>query len=61
MPTTASGTEAALAAEDDLPIPDMQQTRDYDLAAGYGNPYRWTHLVVIVVKTVMNRVRVPVS
>jgi Glycine/sarcosine/betaine reductase selenoprotein B (GRDB) len=26
---------------DDLPVPYMQRLRDYYLALGYGNPYRW--------------------
>jgi D-proline reductase (dithiol) PrdB len=33
------------AAEHDVPIPYMQRTRDYYLALGYGNPYRWAHFV----------------
>lgn len=32
------------AADDDAPIPYMQRTRDYYLALGYDNPYRWAHL-----------------
>lgn len=28
---------------DDAPIPYMQRTRDYYLALGYDNPYRWAH------------------
>ena len=31
------------AAEDDTPIAYMQRTRDWYLALGYGNPYRWAH------------------
>jgi hypothetical protein len=31
------------APEHDAPIPYMQRTRDYYLALGYGNPYRWAH------------------
>ncbi len=27
----------------DRPIPYMQRTRDWYLALGYGNPYRWAH------------------
>jgi D-proline reductase (dithiol) PrdB len=27
----------------DVPIPYMQRTRDYYLALGYANPYRWAH------------------
>jgi D-proline reductase (dithiol) PrdB len=30
-------------AEHDVPIPYMQRTRDYYIALGYGNPYRWAH------------------
>src|SRR5690606_33514398 len=37
--TSAGGPVAAL----DLPIPYMQRTRDYYLALGYDNPYRWAH------------------
>jgi Glycine/sarcosine/betaine reductase selenoprotein B (GRDB) len=33
----------AFAPEHDVPIPYMQRTRDYYLALGYGNPYRWAH------------------
>lgn len=29
--------------DDDRPIPYMQRTRDWYLALGYGNPYRWAH------------------
>jgi D-proline reductase (dithiol) PrdB len=35
------------AAEHDVPIPYMQRTRDYYLALGYGNPYRWAHFVEV--------------
>jgi hypothetical protein len=31
------------APEHDVPIPYMQRTREYYLALGYGNPYRWAH------------------
>lgn len=31
------------APEDDSPIPYMQRTREWYLALGYGNPYRWAH------------------
>jgi hypothetical protein len=31
------------APDHDVPIPYMQRTRDYYLALGYGNPYRWAH------------------
>ena len=33
------------AADHDVPIPYMQKTREYYLALGYGNPYRWAHHV----------------
>ena len=33
------------AADQDVPIPYMQKTREYYLALGYGNPYRWAHYV----------------
>jgi len=45
MTTTALDTATAVAAEHDVPIPYMQRTRDYYLALGYGNPYRWAHHV----------------
>ncbi len=31
------------ASDDDVPIAYMQRTRDWYLALGYGNPYRWAH------------------
>ena len=31
------------APEHDVPLPYMQRTREYYLALGYGNPYRWAH------------------
>lgn len=35
-------------AEDyDVPIPYMQRTRDYYLALGYDNPYRWAHFTEV--------------
>jgi hypothetical protein len=33
------------AADHDVPIPYMQRTREYYLALGYANPYRWAHHV----------------
>jgi len=33
----------AFAPADDVAIPYMQRTRDWYLALGYGNPYRWAH------------------
>jgi D-proline reductase (dithiol) PrdB len=35
----------SFAADDDVPIPYMQRTRDYYLALGYDNPYRWAHFL----------------
>jgi D-proline reductase (dithiol) PrdB len=35
--------EPVFAAEDDVPIAYIQRSRDYYLALGYGNPYRWAH------------------
>jgi hypothetical protein len=40
MPTS---TETDFALDDDVPIPYMQRTREYYLALGYNNPYRWAH------------------
>src|SRR2546423_6869266 len=31
--------------KDDDPIRYMQRTRDWYLALGYGNPYRWAHFI----------------
>ena len=45
MATIAPETKAVFAAEHDVPVPYMQRTRDYYLALGYGNPYRWAHYV----------------
>lgn len=38
-----SAIDAAMgfASEHDAPVPYMQRLRDYYLALGYGNPYRW--------------------
>jgi D-proline reductase (dithiol) PrdB len=61
MTTTAPETRAAFAAEDDVPIPYMQRTRDYYLALGYSNPYRWAHFVEVPftpLRTPLNRARV---
>src|SRR6266545_5366987 len=46
MATTVPETKA-VAAADDVPISYMQRTRDYYLALGYGNPYRWAHFVEV--------------
>jgi len=42
MATSTLDTKS-FTPEDDLPIPYMQRTREYYLALGYGNPYRWAH------------------
>jgi len=39
--------ELGFARDDDIPIPYMQRTRDYYLALGYGNPYRWAHFSAV--------------
>ena len=36
-------TDLGLASDEDVPIPYMTRTRDWYLALGYGNPYRWAH------------------
>ena len=36
-------TVAPFAPDDDVPLPYMQRTRDWYLALGYDNPYRWAH------------------
>lgn len=47
MTTIAPRRDGVFAAEHDVPIPYMQRTRDYYLALGYGNPYRWAHFVEV--------------
>ena len=47
MTPAAAATNAVFAAEHDVPIPYMQRTRDYYLALGYGNPYRWAHFAEV--------------
>src|SRR5262249_27517865 len=41
--TSTAGSKAGFAAVHDVPIPYTQRTRDYYLALGYSNPYRWAH------------------
>jgi hypothetical protein len=41
MSIDAQPAAAMMAADEDVPISYMQRTRDYYLALGYGNPYRW--------------------
>jgi D-proline reductase (dithiol) PrdB len=59
--TTVAGANAVGAEEDDVPIPYMQRTRDYYVALGYSNPYRWAHFVEVPfapLKTPLSRARV---
>jgi len=61
MTMFAHGAKAELAVEDDGPIPYMQRTRDYYVALGYGNPYRWAHFAEVPftpLRTPLNRARV---
>jgi hypothetical protein len=61
MTTTAQGTTAVPTAEDDVPIPYMQRTREYYAALGYGTPYRWAHFVDVPfapLRTPLSRARV---
>ncbi len=39
----SAGVELAFAAEDDVPIRYIERTRNYYVALGYANPYRWAH------------------
>ncbi|HZK90547.1 MAG TPA: glycine/sarcosine/betaine reductase selenoprotein B family protein [Stellaceae bacterium] len=41
--SAAADDGLGFAPEHDSPIAYMQRTRDYYLALGYGNPYRWAH------------------
>jgi D-proline reductase (dithiol) PrdB len=47
MPIESNQTELdallGFAPDDDSPIAYMKRTRDWYLALGYGNPYRWAH------------------
>jgi len=40
---TTAAPKVDLAMDEEGPVPYMQRTRDYYLALGYGNPYRWAH------------------
>jgi D-proline reductase (dithiol) PrdB len=42
-----STTSPGLAPADDVPIAYMQRTRDYYVALGYGEPYRWAHFLEV--------------
>jgi D-proline reductase (dithiol) PrdB len=46
-PTPPSDAELGFAPDEDAPIPYMKRTRDWYLALGYGNPYRWAHYVEV--------------
>ena len=35
------------AAAHDIPVPYMQRLKDYYLALGYGNPYRWAQYTAV--------------
>lgn len=35
--------DLGFASDEDVPVPYMTRTRDWYLALGYGNPYRWAH------------------
>ena len=39
--------EPSLAAPHDVPIPYLERTREYYLALGYGEPYRWAHFTEV--------------
>ncbi len=47
MSNDAPVAELAFAADEDQPIAYMQRTRDWYLALGYGNPYRWAHYLEV--------------
>ena len=46
MTTTLVESKTLFAAEDDVPIPYMQRTRDYYQALGF-SPYRWAHFAEV--------------
>ena len=61
MTTTASGASAVFTEEYDVAIPYMQRTRDYYIALGYDNPYRWASFAEVPFtprSTPLNRARV---
>jgi D-proline reductase (dithiol) PrdB len=43
QPAVDEGAGPEFAPADDVAIPYMQRTRDWYLALGYDNPYRWAH------------------
>ncbi len=61
MTPTAPGTNAAFTEEYDVAIPYMQRTRDYYVALGYDNPYRWASFAQVPfapLSTPLSRARV---
>ena len=61
MTTTAPGANAVFTEECDVPIPYMQRTRDYYVALGYDNPYRWASFAEVPftpLRTPLRRARV---
>ena len=40
---SAAASKIEFAPAEDVPIRYMERTRDWYLALGYGNPYRWAH------------------
>jgi D-proline reductase (dithiol) PrdB len=41
--STPTDAGPGLAPDEDVPVGYLQRTRDWYLALGYGNPYRWAH------------------
>ncbi len=41
------GINSEFDADDDVPIQYLQRTRDWYLALGYDNPYRWAHYIAV--------------
>jgi D-proline reductase (dithiol) PrdB len=41
--STPTDADLGFAPDEDAPIAYLQRTRDWYLALGYGNPYRWAH------------------
>ena len=39
--------DLGFASDEDVPVPYMTRTRDWYLALGYGNPYRWAHFTEV--------------
>ena len=53
--STRTAAKPVFAPDDDVPIRYIQRTREYYLALGYDNPYRWAHFadvrVLVVIST----------